>query len=98
MAGDDVTSAFPARQLQHYEISAHGHPGELLCSAFPDLCAQRALHDTLLTGAPSHQSTAYGVFAEIEVFEHGMPELRGLGRDRAVPHPRCDSSDSYQTY
>jgi hypothetical protein len=61
-----------------YEFWLRGHLGETMLSAFPDLRARVAGHDTVLRGTLRDQAALHGVLAEIEALGLELLELRRL--------------------
>lgn len=63
---------------QRYEICVHGHLGDTIRSAFPDLQAQERGGDTTLSGVFADQAALYGVLAQIEALGLELIEVRRL--------------------
>lgn len=61
-----------------YEIRLHGHLGENMRSAFPDLVAETRGHGTVLRGPLRDRSALHGVLAQIEGLGLELLELRRL--------------------
>jgi hypothetical protein len=61
-----------------YEFRVHGHLGETLLSAFPDLQAQARGPDTVLRGTLRDQAALHGVLAEIQALGLELLEVRCL--------------------
>jgi hypothetical protein len=61
-----------------YELRVHGHLGETMLSAFPDLQARVRGHDTVLRGTLPDQAALHGVLAEIGALGLELLELRRL--------------------
>lgn len=63
---------------QRYEICVHGHLGDTVRSAFPDLEARERGGDTTLSGVFADQAALYGVLAQIERLGLELIEVRRL--------------------
>jgi hypothetical protein len=63
---------------QRYEIRVHGHLGEMIRSAFPDLQARTRDDTTVLSGVFADQAALYGALAEMEALGLELIEVRRL--------------------
>jgi hypothetical protein len=61
-----------------YEIRVHGHLGEMMCAAFPELWARVDGADTVLTGLLLDQAAVFGVLAAIESLGFELLEVRRI--------------------
>jgi hypothetical protein len=83
---------------QRYEICVHGHLGDTIRSAFPDLQARERGGNTTLSGVFADQAALYGVLAQIEGLGLELIELRRLpiqaqALTRPAPANRTDSAN-----
>lgn len=61
-----------------YEFWVHGHLGETILGAFPDLEARVRGPDTVLRGTLRDQAALHGVLAEIQALGLELLEVRRL--------------------
>jgi hypothetical protein len=66
------------RYGQRYEICVGGHLGETIRCASPDLRAQAAGGNTVLSGVLADQAALFGVIAQIEELGLVLVEVRRL--------------------
>jgi hypothetical protein len=65
-----------ASTCAHYEIRVRGHLGQVMRTAFPEMCVRVNGDHTVLSGAMRDQAAVYGVLAAIESLGLELIEVR----------------------
>ena len=77
-----------------YEIRIAGALSDSVLGAFPDFCAERCGHETVLVGALADQAALHGVLAQIEALALELVEVRpshGPCEDSSPPFTRISA-------
>jgi hypothetical protein len=79
MVGQPHAGAQMARTGANYQIRVRGRLGQVMRTAFPEMCVRVDGDDTVLSGAMRDQAAVYGVLAAIESLGLELIEVRQVG-------------------